>query len=96
MKRNNSLQILNHVLTTWKLDRPKALGLLQVPTHQILRDANAPQDLVSILEQQSIDQLLLRDADPALAMNLLQVLCDSCVFFVLFFENKLPKDYFWV
>ena len=96
MKRNNSLQILNHVMTTWKLDRPKALGLLQVPTHQILKDANAPQDLVSILEQQGIDQLLLRDADPALAMNLLQVLCDSCVFFVLFFENKLPKDYFWV
>lgn len=96
MKRNNSLQILNHVMTTWKLDRPKALGLLQVPTHQILKDANASQDLVSILEQQGIDQLLLRDADPALAMNLLQVLCDSCVFFVLFFENKLPKDYFWV
>ena len=96
MKRNNSLQILNHVMTTWKLDRPKALGLLQVPTHQILKDVNAPQDLVSILEQQGIDQLLLRDADPALAMNLLQVLCDSCVFFVLFFENKLPKDYFWV
>ena len=89
MKRNNSLQILNHVMTTWKLDRPKALGLLQVPTHQILKDANAPQDLVSILEQQGIDQLLLRDADPALAMNLLQVLCDSCVFFVLFFNNKL-------
>ena len=89
MKRNNSLQILNHVMTTWKLDRPKALGLLQVPTHQILKDANAPQDLVSILEQQGIDQLLLRDADPALAMNLLQVLCDSCVFFLLFFENKL-------
>ena len=89
MQRTNSLQILNHVMTTWTLDRPKALGLLQVPTHQILKDANAPQDLVSILEQQGIDQLLLRDADPALAMNLLQVLCDSCVFFVLFFKNKL-------
>ena len=87
MKRNNSLQILNHVMTTWKLDRPKALGLLQVPTHQILKDANAPQDLVSILEQQGIDQLLLRDADPALAMNLLQVLCDSCVF--LFYFSKI-------
>ena len=74
------LQILHHVMTTWKMDRPKALGLLQVPIYQILRDANAPQDLVTVLEQQSIDQLLLRDADPALAMNLLQVLCDSYVF----------------
>ena len=87
MKRNNSLQILNHVMTTWKLDRPKSLGLLQVSTHQILKDANAPQDLVSILEQRGIDQLLLRDADPALAMNLLQVLCDSCVF--LFYFSKI-------
>ena len=64
-------------MTTWKMDRPKALGLLQAPTYQILKDANAPQDLVAVLEQQGIDQLFLRDADPALAMNLLQVLCDS-------------------
>ena len=76
-------------MTTWKEDRPKALGLLQVPAHQILKDADAPQDLVSILEQQGIDQLLLRDADPALAMNLLQVLCDSYVFLLYFLKTNL-------
>ena len=86
------IQILNHILTVWREDRSKALDLLQVPTNQILSDARAPEDLMTTLREQGIDQLVLRDADPALAMNLLQVLCDSYVFLTRLWVIESPAE----
>lgn len=76
----------------WREDRSKALDLLQVPTNQILSDARAPEDLMTTLREQGIDQLVLRDADPALAMNLLQVLCDSYVFLTRLWVIESPAE----
>ncbi len=73
-------QMIEHVLTLWREDRGRALALLSdASTGELLDAAGAPAPLRAVLRAQGIDSLPLREADPALATNLIQVLCDAYV-----------------